>query len=137
MSTESPKNGPGDYEVPCRLLDAAEFDFSATTPPEQGAPGTNLLQVNPSDLLTFAKTLEGQELCTLHQRKNFTVEVEGEDLVFVNSKGKRRPHGGKYLRAVCDTFSKTNSYSPADYRHLTVNASYILAIIRRYADSQA
>jgi hypothetical protein len=137
MSTKSPKSEPGDYEIPCRMLDAAEFDFSAATPPEQSAPGRNMLQVSPDDLLKFAKTLEGRELCTLHRKRNFTVEVEGESLVFVNSKGNRRPHGGKYLRAVCDTFSKTNSYFPSDYRHLTVNASYILAIIRRYADSQA
>ena len=73
----------------------------------------------------------------LHRNRTFTVEVEGGNLVFVNSKGNRRPHGGKYLRAVCDTFSKTNSYFPSEYRDLTVNASYILAIIRRYADSQA
>jgi hypothetical protein len=38
MSTESPKNDPRDDEVPCRLLDVAEFDFSAATPPEPGVP---------------------------------------------------------------------------------------------------
>jgi hypothetical protein len=96
-----------------------------------------MLQVSPDDLLTFALTVEGQELCTLHRHRTFTVEVEGGNLIFVNSKGNRRPHGGKYLRAVCDTFSRTNSYFPSDYRDLTVNASYILAVIRRYADSQA
>ena len=96
-----------------------------------------MLQVNPADLLAFAPTLEGAELRTLHRNRTFRVEVEGSNLVFVNSKGNRRPHGGKYLRAVCDTFSKTNSYFPSDYRDLTVNASYILAIIRRYADSHA
>src|SRR6266567_841139 len=96
-----------------------------------------MLHVSPEDLLAFAPTLERQELWTLHRNRAFTVEVEDGNLVFVNSKGNRRPHGGKYLRAVCDTFSKTNSYFPSDYRDLTVNASYILAIIRRYADSQA
>ncbi len=98
-----------------------------------------MLHVSADDLLTFAPTLEGQELLTLHRKRTFTVEVEGGNLVFVNSKGKRRPHGGKYLRAVCEAFSGTNrnSYHPGDYRDLTVNASYILAIIRRYADSQA
>ena len=38
MSTEPARNGPRDYEVPCQLLDAAELDFSAETPPEQAAP---------------------------------------------------------------------------------------------------
>jgi len=38
MSTEPPKNDPRDYDVPCTLLDAAEFDFSAATPPGQGVP---------------------------------------------------------------------------------------------------
>jgi hypothetical protein len=98
---------------------------------------STMLQVSPADLLAFAPTLEGQALRTLHRNRTFTVEVEGGNLVFVNSKGNRRPHGGKYLRAVCDTFSKTNSYFPSDYRNLALNASYILAIIRRYADSQA
>ncbi len=96
-----------------------------------------MLQVTPADLLTFAPSLEGQELRTLHRNRAFTVEVEGGNLVFVNSKRNRRPHGGKYLRAVCDTFSKTDSYFPSDYRDLTVNASYILAVIRRYTYSQA
>ena len=96
-----------------------------------------MLELAPEQVLAFAGTLEGQELHTLHRAKPFTVEVEGSSLVFVNSKGKRRPHGGKNLQAVCDTFSKTNSYSPSDYSELTVNASYILAVIRRYADTQA
>jgi hypothetical protein len=96
-----------------------------------------MIQVSPADLLAFVPTLEGQELRTLHRNRTFTVEVEGSNLVFVNSKGNRRLHGGKYLRDVCDAFSKTNSYFPSDCRDLTVNASYILAIIRRYADSQA
>jgi hypothetical protein len=94
-----------------------------------------MLQVSPDDILTFARTLEGQELHTLHRNRTFTLEVEDGTLVFVNSKGNRRPHGGRYLRAVCDAFSKTNSYFPSDYRDVTLNASYILAIIRRFADS--
>ncbi len=95
-----------------------------------------MLEVSPEKLLNFAKTLEGQELQTLHHKKAFTVEVEGDHFYFFpKSTRVRRLHDGKYLQAVCDKFSEKKSYHPSDYGDLTYNASYILAIIRRYVDS--
>jgi hypothetical protein len=95
-----------------------------------------MLEVSPNNLLIFAKTLEGQELQTLHRKKVFTVEVKGEYFVFIpKSTGKPRRHDGKYLQAVCDKFSEKNSYRPKEYQDLTFDASYILAIIRWYVGS--
>jgi hypothetical protein len=93
--------------------------------------------VTPAALLAYAKTLRGQGLETIHRRRPFTVEVEGKNLVFTNSKGKRRSHGGKFLGRVCDHFIETNSLYPGAYRDMTVNASYTLALIKKYLEAQS
>jgi hypothetical protein len=93
--------------------------------------------VSPAALLAYAKTVEGQGLETIHRRRPFTVEVEGDNLVFINSKGKRRSHGGKFLQRVCEQFIETNSLFPGAYRELTVNASYTLALIKKYLEAQS
>ena len=95
-----------------------------------------MLHVSPADLLAFAPTLHGQTLQTLHQKRPFTVDVEGKDLYVTPSTGKRRLTNGKWLHDTCVAFSTTNSYHPGDYRELTYNASYTLALIRKYADSR-
>jgi hypothetical protein len=96
-----------------------------------------MLEVSPEKLLVFAKTLEGQEPQTLHQKKTFTVEVKGDCFFFTAKSTLKKPrlHNGKYLQAVCDKFSEKKSYHPSEYHDLTYDASYILAIIRRYVDS--
>ena len=97
-----------------------------------------MLEVSPENLLKFAKEkLDKQELQTLHRKKAFAVEVKEGCLYFTprSTHKKPRPHDGRYLQDVCDRFSKKQSYHPSDYRDLTYNASYILAIIRRYVDS--
>ncbi len=35
MKTETPNNEGKDYEIPCQLLPATEFDMSEAIPPEQ------------------------------------------------------------------------------------------------------
>ena len=76
--------------------------------------------------------LKGQNLRTLDQRKEFTLTVDGDLIVYTNSKGNDRPHGGKYLQRVCDEFSNSNSLKNIKYRKLTNNASYTLAVIAKY-----
>ncbi len=93
--------------------------------------------VSPAALLTYAKTLEGQGLETIHRRRPFTIEVEGDNLVFINSKGKRRSQGGKFLQRLCDHFTNTNSLYPGAYRGMTKHASYTLALIKKYLEAQS
>jgi hypothetical protein len=93
--------------------------------------------LSPAALLAYAKTLKGQGLATIHRRRPFTVEVERDNLVYINSKGRRRSHGGKFLQRVCDHFAKANSLSPGVYRELTWNASYTLALIKKYLEAQS
>jgi hypothetical protein len=33
---------------------------------------------------------------------------------------------------MCEKFSRTNSFKPTDYKHLSANASYALAVIDYY-----
>lgn len=91
-----------------------------------------MLQFTARDIINFAKTLQGKQLETLWQHRPFSLDVVDDEIMFENSLGKSRTHGGRYLRDVCDRFSKTGSYRPSHYHDLTVNASYILAVIRQY-----
>jgi len=96
------------------------------------------LQVSVEALLAFAKGLVGQELHTLAKRSRFTIkEVDLEEgaVVFLTSQGKEQPASGRWLRKTCEIFSRTNSYRPSDYKH-TYGASYTLALISEFADSQ-
>lgn len=92
-----------------------------------------MIQITPEELIEFVRTKGNLRLTTGKQQKGFTVRLNGDGLEFVpHSTQKARPHELKWLRRVCDKFSKTNSVRPTDYIKLTVNASYTLAIIRAY-----
>src|SRR5258708_3016759 len=62
--------------------------------------------------------------------------VAGDGLEYLPETDKPRPHGRKCLNRDCEEFSRTNSYQPGDYAEITMNASYTLALIRAYFDSQ-
>lgn len=90
-------------------------------------------QITADEVLAFAKTLEGQTLETIIRREPFTVEVRGANLLYTpSSSGKRRTHQRKYLERICETYSTTHSLNPGDYRDVTRNASYTLAVIAEY-----
>ena len=87
--------------------------------------------------LSFCKSLDGQEVCTIRRRTKFQVKVVGQDLEFTPlATGKSRPHKVKYVIGVLDMFSNGHSFMPSDYKHYTVNASYQLALIQRYIASR-
>jgi len=67
---------------------------------------------------------------TLARKRPFTVEVHGGDLEYIPlSTLKPRSHERRVIEKTCDRFNKTQSFRPKDYKDITANASYTLAII--------
>lgn len=106
--------------------------MSKTVRKARNKPIPSRFSITPHSLLAYAKTLKGQKLKTLYRPKTFTVRVEGKHIIYTTSKGKDRPHGGRFLQGVCKHFSETSSLRPVDYHTLTMNASYTLALIANY-----
>src|ERR1700733_2826922 len=93
--------------------------------------------VSPEELIEFVRAQKELKLLTL-KRHPFKVRLAGDGLEFFPLRTQKwRIHELKRLRRVCDTFSLNNSFRPGDYKDLTRNASYTLALIRSYLDSSA
>ncbi len=80
-------------------------------------------------LIQFAKTLKGQPLETSAQRKQFSVEVVGNGLIFILASGNVRPSNKPYTERVLERFNATQSLKPGDYQDLSVNASNLLRLL--------
>ena len=94
--------------------------------------------VNADSFMEFVKTLAGQEITTLKQRKPFTVSVNVEGMTFTPSSGTPRLHQRRYVEKVLEQFNRTHSYITTEYNtNGIVNASYQLALIRRYLNQPA
>jgi predicted component of type VI protein secretion system len=82
------------------------------------------------ELLTLARSLQGTTLYTAAQQKPFTVSAKGDTLQFTPGESlKPRPMSRKALEMALQEFNQTGSLKPADYQQITVNASYILALL--------
>lgn len=89
--------------------------------------------ITPSQLLDFARTIDGGTVLTLGSKKPFTVRLAGDGLEYIpESTKKPRRHELRWLERVCAKYSQTNSLSPGDYHDVTVNASYTLALIAAF-----
>ena len=92
-----------------------------------------MTQITPEELVEFVRGRGDFELSTLAQKKPFDVRADGDGLVFIpHSTGKPHVHKMKWQVRLCEEFNRTNSLHPGDYRDLTVNASYHLAVIDAY-----
>jgi hypothetical protein len=98
-----------------------------------------VLRVTADDILTYAASLKGQDLRTLHKRKLFNVDVKGDRLVYTpleKDDPKPRVHDYVTLQRICEKFSESNSLKPRDYDDTGArNASYTLALIIKYLGS--
>jgi hypothetical protein len=88
------------------------------------------------DIKRTASALDGQRLETLHRRKPFRLQVEDKGFRYTPESGKSRLQQWKYIQNVLDRFNEIRSFSPGDYKNLTMNAAYLLVIIHiRNGDS--
>lgn len=91
--------------------------------------------IDVTSLRAFAQTLEGKLLTTRARACVFQVQVTRDRLIFTpRSTGKPRPQFDRDTEAVLTRFRADGSLRPGDYHDLTVNASYLLAILEKYVN---
>jgi hypothetical protein len=87
-------------------------------------------------LKTFAAGLDGQTLVTRFRKKRFSLSVSDRGFEYTpEHSGKPRMQEWKWIERILERYNEKPSLHPADYKDLTVNASYVLTIIRAYLDS--
>lgn len=91
-----------------------------------------MIKINAQQLIDFVRKSGKLKLTTLAQKKPFSIELRNGDIVYLNSKKNVRKHEKKWLERVCKKFSEGNSLHPKDYRKITINASYTLALISAF-----
>ncbi len=92
-------------------------------------------QVEIEKLKSFVQTLRGETLRTIDQEKAFTVEVTRRGFEYTPaSSGKPRTNDYRTIERVIGHFHHIQRYEPGQYHDMTRNASYLMAIIKRYFD---
>ncbi len=90
-------------------------------------------RIDLNDFKAYVKTLEGKRLETKARGKVFTVEVGPSGFRYTpQSTGTPRTNTYKAVQNVFERFQSLQSFQPGDYHDLTVNASYLLAILEMY-----
>lgn len=88
------------------------------------------------DFRTYANRLDGQTLVTRSRGQHFTVRVTPEGLEYTpGSTGKRRKQAWHFAERFLDTYNEKRSMHPVDYRDISINASYFLAVLGGYLSS--
>ena len=84
--------------------------------------------------MTFCKTLEGQTLSTVGGKAQFKLSlVEDEGIYYtLKSTGKERSVSKRHVERVLSRYIATDSLKNQDYVEISLNSSYILALIKLY-----
>lgn len=88
-----------------------------------------------NQLLAFTRSLEGETLTTLHRRKQFKVAVMGSGLEITPTTGTHRRTDRSHIDALLKHLAKTGSFQPVQYHDITFNASYVLALVKRWQEA--
>ena len=95
------------------------------------------MQFDIRDFMRFVKTLDGQALKTVAREKEFDVSVVRGGLEYTpRSTGKARFQEDRFIERVAERFADLRSFQPGDYHDITMNASYVVALIRHYLDER-
>ncbi len=86
--------------------------------------------ISYDSFMAFCKGLEGKTLPTIGGISSFKLSsVRSDCLEFVVSTKKTRRSHRPYIEDVLNTYALTQSLHPVDYTGITINSSYILALI--------
>jgi predicted component of type VI protein secretion system len=84
-------------------------------------------------LFHFACSKKGETLETLARGQKFTVEVIGTNMQYTPEKSHAsRPESQKAIACLLAQLKETNSFQMSDYKKISFNASYDLALIRAW-----
>ncbi|MDD4113513.1 MAG: hypothetical protein PHC56_10865 [Herbinix sp.] len=93
------------------------------------------MKIDYNGFIEFVKGLKGQTIYTIAKEKPFTVDVISNGLIYTPfSTMKPRTHIKNFIERVLERFETTESFKPADYHDISVNASYNLALLKMYLD---
>jgi hypothetical protein len=96
------------------------------------------VQFDIRDFMCFVKTLDGQTLKTVAREKQFDIRVVRGGLEYTpHSTGKARFQEDRFIERVAERFAGLRSFRQSDYQDITMNGSYVLAMIRHYLDARA
>lgn len=89
-----------------------------------------------NSFLAFCKSREGKVLDTVGGRAEFELSSVAYEAFYYTptSTGKIRKQAIKYIERILERYEETKSLSPKDYLDITLNASYILALIKLYGE---
>lgn len=94
-------------------------------------------QISPKALVDFVRSQGDLRLSTRARKCWFTARAVKDGLEYVpDATQMPRRHQMKWLARVCEHFNQTQSLHPSDYKHLSRNASYTLALIEAYQNRQ-
>lgn len=88
------------------------------------------------ELKEFTTSINRTTLETRARHKKFFFYVDDEGFHYIpESTKKPRIQEDRYIDRVLERYNKIRSLSPRDYNDLTVNASYLLAVIEKYLNA--
>lgn len=86
-------------------------------------------------LVRFAEQHQGRSLSTLGGRSSFVLEVSGDAFTYTPvTTQKSRRQEFVHANRVFERYLETGSFKTSDYTDLTVNSSYILALIKAFSE---
>ena len=91
-----------------------------------------MIKISAADIIAFVRSQGELQLQTHSKRIGFTVSASDDGLVYLPSTTKERRDGLQQVVRICEEFTLTNSFKPADYKDIAFNASYALAVIRAF-----
>jgi len=85
------------------------------------------------DLFGFCKTLRGETMRTMVRKTQFRIEVIDNCLeIMPASSGGARRESKAAVSGLLARFDKTRSFQMSDYRDVSFNASYVLALVKAW-----
>lgn len=84
-------------------------------------------------LFAFARSQQGETLRTLQHKSPFRVKVVGDFLeITPDSSSAPRREGRDSVATILAKLEKTMSFKTSDYQKISFNASYVLALVKRW-----
>jgi hypothetical protein len=91
--------------------------------------------ISADRLIHFTKKVEGKRLTTLARTKGFTIALvpAGIEITPLSTSTPRTVPFSR-IQSVCEEFNRSKSLRPGDYKTITVDASYLLTLVKLMID---
>lgn len=111
-----------------------EVQHSQIMKNNQGSP----MSLSAENIFAFVRNHQSEIFLTLRRKSPFRVEVVGNFLEITPGSSKTpRRESREQVASLLKQFAKSGSFQMSDYRELTFNASYLLALIKCLQTNQS